>query len=112
MLGYLACFLLSDDYFFFFFKIFFFSIKSFKNTIAVKMSLDPDAVSLIWVQTVCKCYHETTVTGRERVVSSILLLNKHSEGSGKTGQMLTKGSPELYVIRLRHMQLSYRLAQL
>ena len=45
----------------FFFKLTF-SKKSFRNTIRVSNSLDPDQAwsGLIWVQTVCKGYQQTT----------------------------------------------------
>ena len=54
-------------------KLFFFSEKSFRNTIRMSNSLDPDQahhfvrsdLGLIWVQTVCKSYQQTTPAGKE-----------------------------------------------
>ena len=52
------------------FKINFFE-KDFSNTIRVLKSLDPDQASvmlgMIWVQTVCKGYHQTTLEGKELI---------------------------------------------
>ena len=49
-----------------------FSKNSFKNTIGVPNSLDPDQapqkVGLIGVQTVCKGYQQTTPVGSELIV--------------------------------------------
>ena len=66
---------------FFFFKSTF-SLKSFRHTIRVSNSLDPDQASgfvgLSWVQTVCKRYQQMTkvATSGERVklYSSMYLL--------------------------------------
>ena len=75
MLGNFACFFVVCG---FFFKINF-SKKSLRNTIRVSNSLDPDQAErfvgpdilsgLIWVQTVCKDYQQTSKveTSRERV---------------------------------------------
>ena len=69
MLGNFVCFLVVYG---FFFKLTF-SKKSFRKTIRVSNSSDPDQarhlLGLIWVQTVCKGYHQMTKvsTSRERV---------------------------------------------
>ena len=48
-----------------------FSKNSFRNTIRVSNSLDPDQArhlsGLIWVQTVCKGYQRTTLAGKELI---------------------------------------------
>ena len=55
------------------------SEASFRNTISVSNSLDPDKPDilpgLIWVQTVCKGYQQTTIGGKE--------LNTHSYVSSR-----------------------------
>ena len=69
ILGNFACFFVICG---FFLKLSF-SKKTFKNTIRMSKSLDPDQVrrlsGLIWVQTVCKGYQQTTkvATSGERV---------------------------------------------
>ena len=77
MLGNISCFFVVCGFFFFFSK------KSFRNTIRVSNSLDPDQArqnmpdissGLIWVQIVCKGYQQMAkVTTRgERAKTSIL----------------------------------------
>ena len=50
----------------FFFRVNFFA-NSFRNTIRVSNSLDPDQKrsGLIWVQTVCQSYLQATLAGKE-----------------------------------------------
>ena len=64
MLGNLACFFSSTVFFFFKSTL---SKISLRNTIRVSNSLNQDQAGvlsgLIWVQTVCKCYQQTTVIG-------------------------------------------------
>ena len=52
-----------------FFSELIFLIKSFKNTVRVSNSLDPDQArqlsGLIWVQSVYKDYQQTTLNGKE-----------------------------------------------
>ena len=47
---------------------FFFPKNSFGNIVSVSYSLDLDIMSgLIWVQTVCKGYQQTTLVGSELI---------------------------------------------
>ena len=54
-----------------FFKINLFQ-NSFRNTIRVSNSLDPDLADilsgLIWIQTVCNGYQQTTLVGKELIL--------------------------------------------
>ena len=64
-----------------FFKITFFSKNSYRNTVCQTdwIQITPDILSgLIWVQTVCKGYQQTTLGGKELTV----------EGSGSVGRVL------------------------
>ena len=67
---------------------------SFKNTIRVLNSLDPDLtqpdvlLGLIWVQTVCKVYHQTTLVGEK--VNRFWHYLQVGQNSPKTSYILQK----------------------